>query len=113
MLCLRRPLNHFIRCQLKNDIKSLFLGHFFQWEFKNNIEIIKNFGWKTSDRTEGTFTNFEDIDCGFMPMHQYFKFVKYGYGRATDHASYEIREGRMNKKKAKEFKQILVKLVRK
>jgi len=89
--------------ELKNGIKSLHLGHFFQWEFKKNMEIIKNFGWKTSDKTEGTFTNFEDIDCGFMPMHQYFKFVKYGYGRATDHAAYEIREGRMNKKQAKEL----------
>ena len=38
-----------------------------------------------------------------MPIHHYFKFVKYGYGRATDHASYEIREGRMNKKQAKEL----------
>ena len=38
-----------------------------------------------------------------MPMHQYFKFVKYGYGRATDHASYEIRQGRISKEKAKEL----------
>ena len=89
--------------ELKNDTKSLHLGHYFPWEFKKNIEIIKNFGWKTSDKTEGTYTDFEDIDCGFMPIHQYFKFVKYGYGRATDHASYEIRQGRMNKKQAKEL----------
>ena len=38
-----------------------------------------------------------------MPMHQYFKFIKYGYGRATDHACYEIRQGRMTKKQAKEW----------
>ena len=30
-----------------------------------------------------------------MPIHQYFKFIKYGYSRATDHACYEIRQGRM------------------
>ena len=38
-----------------------------------------------------------------MPIHQYFKFIKYGYGRATDHASYEIRQNRMTKKDAKEL----------
>ncbi len=86
-----------------NGVKSLHLGSFFEWEFKKNLEIIKNFGFKTPDRSEGTFTNFEDIDCGFMSMHQYFKFIKYGYGRATDHASYEIRQGRMNKKQAEEL----------
>ena len=38
-----------------------------------------------------------------MPIHQYFKFIKYGYGRATDHASYEIRHGRMTKQEAKKL----------
>ena len=69
-----------------------------------NIEIIKKYGWKSSpEKIEGTFTDYEDIDCGFQPIHQYFKFVKYGYGRATDHACYKIRQGQMTKKEAKEL----------
>ena len=84
--------------------KTYMLGHFFQWDRKQIIELIKGHGWKSNEtHTEGTFTNYDSIDCGFMPIHQYFKFIKYGYGRATDHASYEIREGRMNKKQAKEL----------
>ena len=90
--------------ELKTDIKAIQLGHFFPWDFKKNIEIIKEYGWQTSEtNTEHSFTNFEDLDCGFMPMHQYFKFIKYGFGRATDHASYEIRQGRMNRKEAKDL----------
>ena len=90
--------------ELKTDIKCYTLGHFFKWEFRENIKIIKNFGWKEdTSNTEGTFTNFEDLDCGFVPIHHYFKFIKYGYGRATDHACYEIRQGRMTKKQAKEL----------
>ena len=89
---------------LKFDIKGYDLGHFFKWDFKKNVEIIKNFGWKELDKNvEGTFVNYEDLDCGFMPIHQYFKFIKYGYGRATDHACYEIRQGRMTHKQAKEL----------
>jgi hypothetical protein len=29
--------------------------------------------------------------------HDYLKFIKFGYGRGTDHANYEIREGRMTR----------------
>ena len=63
---------------------------------------MENYGWQRStERVEGDYENFEDLDCGFMPIHQYFKFIKYGYARATDHASYEIRHNRLTKKQAK------------
>lgn len=86
------------------EIKAYNLGYFFPWDNQINIRLMKQYGWQTADiHTEGTFGNWEDIDCGFMPMHQYFKFIKYGYARATDHASYEIRHGRMTKEQAKEL----------
>ena len=89
---------------LKTKIKAYDLGHFFKWDFKKNVEIVKKYGFEVLDTNqEGTFINYEDLDCGFMPMHQYFKFIKYGYGRATDHACYEVRQGRMTKKQAKEL----------
>ena len=66
------------------DIKGYDLGHYFQWEFKKNIEIIKKYGWKELDENvEGSFVNFEDLDCGFMLIHNIL-LIKYGYGRATD-----------------------------
>ena len=69
-----------------------------------NIKVIKKYDWKSSDtNTEGTYTNYEDLDCGFMPIHQYFKFIKYGYGRATDHACHEIRQGRLTLQQGKEL----------
>ncbi len=80
------------------------LGYFFFWDLQKNIRLIKNYGWRPQEtNVEGTFTNWEDLDCGFMPIHQYFKFIKYGYARATDHAAYEIRHGRMTKSQAKEL----------
>ena len=99
------PYTYPTKEELKTDVRAIVTGHYFMWDKqKANLEIIKEHGWKAADtHEEGTFTNFEDIDCGFMPIHQYFKFIKYGYGRATDHASYEIRWGRMTKKQAKEL----------
>ena len=30
-------------------------------------------------------------------MHDYFKWIKYGFGRATDHASLDIRYGKISR----------------
>jgi N-acetyl sugar amidotransferase len=89
----------------KKKIRPLFTGNYFHWDHQKIIDIIeKEYSWKRADKpTDGDYANFEDIDCGFMPIHQYFKFIKYGYGRATDHASYEIRHGRMTKQEAKKL----------
>jgi len=87
-----------------NKIVAYNLGNFFPWDSQENIKTIKKYGWRPSDeRTETDFGNWESIDCGFMPMHQYFKFIKYGYSRATDHASYELRHNRLTKKQAIEY----------
>ena len=65
---------------------------------------MEGYGWsRSSERIEGDYSNFEDLDCGFMPIHHYFKFIKYGYARATDHVSYEIRHKRLTKKQGKEL----------
>jgi N-acetyl sugar amidotransferase len=88
----------------KSKIIPIFTGNYFKWDAQEVISTIEKHGWKRSDeRIEGDYSNFEDLDCGFMPMHQYFKFIKYGYARATDHASYEIRHNRLSKKQAKEY----------
>jgi N-acetyl sugar amidotransferase len=85
-------------------ITAFTLGYFFHWDYYRNVKIIKNYGWRALDTNqEGTFVNYEDLDCGFMPFHQYFKFIKYGYGRGTDHAAHEVRMGRLTMAQAKEL----------
>lgn len=88
----------------EKKINSIFTGNYFKWDWHHVVNKIEKFGWeRAKDRTEGDYENIEDIDCGFQPIHQYFKFIKYGYARATDHASYQIRHGRLTKKQAKEL----------
>jgi len=41
--------------------------------------------------TEGTFTNYENLDNKIQGIHDYFKWLKFGYGRATDSGSTQIR----------------------
>ena len=36
-------------------------------------------------------------------MHDYFKWIKYGFGRATDHASLDIRYGKISRQEGVEL----------
>ena len=55
---------------------------------------------------EGAYNDIENLDCKWIGgLHDYMKFIKYGYGRATDQLNIEIRSGRMTRDKAiKELK---------
>ena len=88
----------------KLKLQPYITGQFFKWDWNHVIKFIKNYGWKEgSGKIEGDYGAWEDQDCGFMPMHQYFKFIKYGYGRATDHVSYQIRRKNMSRSEGKEL----------
>ncbi len=46
---------------------------------------------------EGSLVNYENLDNLQTGIHDYFKFVKYGFGRATDLACLHIRRGRLSR----------------
>ena len=50
--------------------------------------------------TPGTYTNYENLDCATTVWHDYMKFVKFGFGRTTDHACIDVRLGRMTRSEA-------------
>jgi N-acetyl sugar amidotransferase len=82
----------------KVGVTGVFLGYFTKWDARKQLEIIKKIGFQTSDElTEGTYTNYENLDTKYVAMHDYFKFLKYGFGRATDHASIDIRNNRLTR----------------
>jgi N-acetyl sugar amidotransferase len=73
---------------------GLFLGYFVNWDVRQILERIEPTGWsRRPGRTETTYTDFEGLDCLSMNLHDYLKYCKFGYGRATDDASRDIRHG--------------------
>jgi len=73
---------------------GVFMGYFFDWNIRKNIEIIEDLGWERREgRIEISYTDHEKLDCLSMNLHDYLKFLKYGYGRATDSACIDIRNG--------------------
>ena len=83
-------------------VRGLFLGSYFFWDARKQVEIIKKKGFKIKEDgpSEGTYTNYENLDEKLVGLHDYLKFVKYGFGRTTDHACIDIRNNRMNRDEA-------------
>lgn len=88
----------------KNDLSkttAVFCSYFFKWSSENNLKIAKRYGFKTlKSNSEGTYRNYVGIDEKINRIHQYLKFLKFGYGRATDHACEDIRNGKINRRMA-------------
>lgn len=88
----------------KVGVTGIFLGYFLKWDARKQIEIVKNLGFETLEEpTEGTYTNYENLDTKYVGIHDYFKFLKFGYGRATDHASIDIRNKRITREEGLEL----------
>jgi len=79
-------------------VTGIFLGYFIKWDIFKQLELVKKLGFsEDKELKEGTYDAWENLDVKFTVFHDYFKFLKYGFGRATDHASIEIRYGRMTR----------------
>ena len=77
---------------------GVFLGHYVPWDGFANAEIAKEHGFETyPERCEGSLVNYENLDNHQTRIHDYFKFLKFGYARATDQACLHIRRGRLSR----------------
>ena len=79
-------------------VTGIFLGSYIKWDIFKQLDLVKGLGFsENAEPIEGTYQKFENLDVYFTVFHDYFKFLKYGFGRSTDHASIEIRYGRITR----------------
>lgn len=81
-------------------VRGIFLGNYIEWDANKQTDfVINNFGFKISpepfERTYRRMSNLDDMHEN--GIHDYLKFIKWGYGRASDHASKDIRLGIMTR----------------
>ena len=84
----------------KTELRGIYMSNFFDWNAKNAVEdMMDKWDFKpVSYQRDRTFVQYAKIDDHANDIHDYLKFLKFGYGRATDDASMEIRHGRMTRK---------------
>lgn len=87
-----------------NNTTGIFLGQFVPWDGFTNVLLAQNYGFRTFEKViEGSFVNYENLDNLQAGIHDYFKYLKFGFGRVSDLASIHIRRGRISREIAKEI----------
>lgn len=84
-------------------VRGIYISNFFKWEANEHGRMaVDRYGFKPSpvpfERTYRTLSNLDDMHEN--GIHDYLKFVKFGYGRATDHCCKDIRAGKMTREEA-------------
>ena len=82
-------------------VTGLFLGHYLPWDGYTNALLAQAHGFETHPTVvEGSVVNYENLDNQQHGIHDYFKFLKFGFSRATDIASLHVRRGRISREQA-------------
>jgi len=84
-------------------VTGLWLGHYIKWDNREQYEMMRDLGFSVNPDgpVEGQYLDYENLDCKFIGgLHEYTKYIKYGYGRSTDQMCFEIRSGRMTREEA-------------
>jgi len=85
---------------IRVGIRGLYISNFFKWDSNSHYKMVKErYGWKPAEEPfERTYRKFSNIDDRYENgAHDLLKFIKFGYGRASDHASKDIRWGYMTR----------------
>lgn len=85
-------------------VTGLFLGYYIPWDGLSNALVAQAHGLTTYEKAvEGSMVNYENLDNYQTGIHDYFKFLKFGFGRATDLACMHVRRGRLTREDAIEI----------
>lgn len=85
----------------KVGVRGIYLDSYLRWDSKTQHErMIREYGYETLDQHR-TFDRYMHVDCmHYAGLHDHVKFLKWGYGKVSDHASREIRLRRMSREEA-------------
>ncbi len=80
-------------------VRGIYLSNYILWDARAQTEfVIERLGFESAQRRDRTFNIYgKTDDIHANGLHDYLKFLKFGYGRATDDAANEIRHARMSR----------------
>lgn len=87
----------------KAGVVGIYLGDYLFWDDERQTEFVRDtYGWKENE-VEGTYKRYKSNGCIMTGVHDYAKFVKRGFGRATDHVSRDVRAGLLTREEGFEL----------
>lgn len=90
----------------EKDIKAIWLQYYVkEWSqvYNADFAIARGLMGRTTEKLEdiGRYRRYTALDSDIQIVNQMLKYLKLGFGFATDEACYDIREGRLSRDEAK------------
>ena len=86
-------------------VKAVFLQYYAkEWSQVRNADfaIARGLTGRTDDLHDlGRYRRYTALDCDLQIVNQMIKYLKFGFGYATDEICYDIREGRFSREDGK------------
>jgi hypothetical protein len=82
--------------------RGIYMGNYMPWTALEQVRVAdKEWGFNIlSTPKERSFCLYAKTDDHSNAVHDYLRFLKFGYGRCTDDASTEIRASRLTRREA-------------
>lgn len=85
----------------EGNVQAVFMGSYFPWDGHANAVTAAWHGFATyQSNIEGSLYGFENLDNYQTGLHDRMRWLKFGYSRATDIASFQIRRDRARRDEA-------------
>ncbi len=83
----------------KGNVEVQYLGYYLRWlPQESYYYAVKHSGFQARPfRTEGTYSKYLSLDDKIDDLNYYCYFIKFGFGRCTEDASQEIRNGHITR----------------
>ncbi len=91
---------------IDSGVRGVCIGNYFKWDPNAQTKLVsEKYGWMASEREfQRTYRKMSNLDDRYENgAHDLLKFIKFGYGRGSDHASKDIRTGYMTRNEAIEM----------
>lgn len=79
-------------------LKAIYLDNYFPWNGISNVTVAQSLGFQTfHENILGSIANYENLDNYVHGIHDYLKYLKFGFSRATDVACNMIRRNLLSR----------------
>lgn len=79
------------------NVKAYFLGQFYEWDSRRNLAVARDHGMLQPMPTPANWWSGENVDNAHTGAHDFFGYLKYGYGRLAAQISVDIRNGEIGR----------------
>jgi hypothetical protein len=91
---------------VKSGLRGIYIGNYFKWDPNQHTKLMQElYNWKQLEGNfERTYRKISNLDDRYESgIHDLLKFIKFGYGRCSDHVSKDIRTGYLTREEGIEL----------